>query len=338
MKEVNFIEEEINLKIKYDKIKPLLMKWGSIIDTHLLNIIEKSGFNLDKVQIKPKSRIKTDESLIKNSFYRYPKISSDPLRKIEDKIATRIVVSNLNDLAKIKKVILEDSTIWTVRESRSLDKNLKKPKEFDYQALHLNLTPLDSVEEFKNKDKDELEYYTCELQVRTLLQHAFAEVAHDTVYKGPFNSENRLVRTLSTSMALMEATDEYFCKAFQIMSEENIFEKSFLENLVKFSDERLTGNTKFNPKNIDISLTFDAFKNLSVKDIDIEDLRIVLIQQKTLIEKALKSDTTYLKDQPVILFIFYLIFEKNSFIKENWFLDIRILKNLFFKLGYSFGD
>ena len=63
-------------------------------------------------------------------------------------------------------------------------------------------------------------YLTCEIQIRTLLQHAFAEVSHDSTYKGPYKNDKGILRHLAKSMALMEATDDYFCNIFSLTSDE----------------------------------------------------------------------------------------------------------------------
>ncbi|TOO37902.1 (p)ppGpp synthetase, partial [Vibrio parahaemolyticus] len=50
----------------------------------------------------------------------------------------------------------------------------------------------------------------CEIQVRTLLQHAYAELTHDAVYKAKTVVEPEVHRTVAKSMALIETTDDFF--------------------------------------------------------------------------------------------------------------------------------
>lgn len=263
MKMDNFYKKEEQLISEYNKLKPLLGQWGRYVDGFSLDLLGSSGFDFSHIQIYPKYRPKTDISLIRRAFYRNFENSSDPLKKIEDKIGTRIVVTTLDDVKEIRELIMNHSRFWTPRESRGIEKYLSKPNEFGYQSLHINLTPTNEVPGFETMEKKQREYYICELQVRTLLQHAFAEVAHDTIYKGAFGADSQLVRILSRGMALMEVTDESFCQAYEIMKKEETYEKSFLNRLITLSSERL--GVDFSAKQIDNELTSELFNILDVK-------------------------------------------------------------------------
>lgn len=329
----NFIDKETKLIEEYDKVKPLLRSWGHFVDSYLLELLDKSGFNTNKVQIPPKFRLKSDVSLVAKAFYRNLS-SSSPLKRIEDKVGTRIVVTTLEDVVDIKKIICDETSFWSVRESRSINKHLSKPKEFDYQSLHLNLTPSNKVEGFDNMSKSNRKLYICEVQIRTLLQHAFAEIAHDTIYKGPYGEDSKLVRVLSRGMALMEVTDEHFCQAYEIMREESTYETSFLNKLVKISNEKLS-NEYFKIRDVDNRLTSELFQVFKVRNLNIEDISITLVRHKSLIIKALEKTQTYLVKQPVVILLIHLILTDAYEVKEKWYLEEEIMKDLFFKLGMS---
>jgi len=329
----DFYEKEQKLIADYDKLKPLLASWGEFVDNTVIDILCDNGFDLSRVQIPPKHRVKTDQSVIRRAFYRDIESSSDPLKRIEDKVGTRVVVTTLEDVKKIREIIMAHQKFWASRESRGMEKHLAKPREFDYQSLHINLTPTCDVNGFENTSKKEREYYICELQVRTLLQHAFAEVAHDTIYKGSFGADSQLVRILSRGMALMEATDEYFCRAYEIMKKEETYEKSFVNRLITISKERL--GIEFQAKQVDNVLTDDLFHTLDVRDIDIVEVERTLVANKEIIEKTMNKTRSYLKTQPVTMLIIHMIFTNTYKLKERWHLEDDILKDLFYKLGYS---
>jgi putative GTP pyrophosphokinase len=330
-------DKEQDLLFQYGQMKELLRFWGNIVDSRIPEILQKNAeFNFDSIQIFPKFRLKSDSSLI-GKYIKNKEISasSKPLLRIEDKIGTRIVVTSLRDILFVKDTIFGDKEIWeTPRVSRNIDKNLElNPKEFDYNALHLTLMPSVSIKEFSNKSKTEREYYTCEIQIRSLLQHAFAEVAHDTVYKGPYSSNSKLVRLMSKAEALMEVTDEYFCNAYNLMGID--YEITFLNRLTELASVEF--EHKFDKKVIDQALTKDIFEKLEVKKVNFDDIQTVLILEKKSIVKLLRNIKSYIGKQPIVLLLAYFIYTDRLELKEKWDFDELILKEMFQRLGYSFG-
>lgn len=323
--------KERKLIEEYDELKPKLISWANIVDFALLDLLNDIGI---KPQIPPKFRLKTNESVIRNAFYRRIETSSKPLLRIKDKIGTRIVVTTIDDAIIIKNAILKYSK-WKVRVSRDYDKKFQNPKEFDYISIHLELTPKQDTSSFEKMSKKKLGYYTCEVQIRTLLQHAFAEVAHNTVYKGPYSSASELVRTLSQSMALMEVTDEYFSKAFRIMKKDSTYETSFLNRLISFSKEQL--DVEFSKKEYDNDLTIEVFSMFDVKKYEIERLERTLINKKSIAVKSINKVQSYLKSQPVLIFLMYLVLTDRYTVKDNWELEESIIEELFYLLGYSYS-
>jgi putative GTP pyrophosphokinase len=331
-------QKEDQLIEEYNKLKPKLEEWANFVDLTLQNII-CNNINCEniKIQIPPKYRLKSDKSLIGKAFYNEQfKSSSNPLKRIEDKVGTRIVLTSLKDTEKVKEIVLSNQQHWNVRISRDLNKNVtKNPKEFDYTAIHLNLIPLNSSTIFEGYSKANLESHVCELQIRTLLQHAFAEVAHDTIYKGAFASNNQLVRLLSKAEALMEVTDEYFCNAYETMENVEEYEKSFLTGLIRLAESEL--EFKFEKNSIDILLTNDIFNIFEIRNIDIKEIERIVQDKRTLFKQLFKNMKSYLGKQPVLIFIAFLVFFDSSELKDKWHLEESILKEIFMRLNYSFG-
>jgi len=50
----------------------------------------------------------------------------------------------------------------------------------------------------------------CEIQVRTILQHAWAEIEHDLVYKSPADIPFRVRRRFASLAGLLEIADREF--------------------------------------------------------------------------------------------------------------------------------
>jgi putative GTP pyrophosphokinase len=332
---MNQLEKEQKLISEYDLLKPLLINWGKQVDEIILELLQNdTNFQIQSLQIPPKHRIKMDNSLIRNALY--GKLdSTDPLLRIEDKVGTRIVVTSLRDVEKVKAIIEKNTTYWQFRISRNLEKSLDKPKEFDYNALHINLIPSENVKGFETFSKKTRSYYVCELQVRTLLQHAYAEVAHDTIYKGPYSENGKLVRLMSKAEALMEVTDEYFCNVYDTMEKIEEYEISFINRLEKMAITEF--GYKFSRKDIDSTLTNEIFEIFEIKKINIEEVERVLISNKSEIIKLLSNMKSYLSKQPILLFLAYLTITDRFSLKEKWHLDELILKEIFMRMNYAFG-
>ncbi|EPI1485961.1 hypothetical protein CY817_001824 [Neisseria gonorrhoeae] len=71
----------------------------------------------------------------------------------------------------------------------------------------------------------------CEVQVRSLLQHAYAELVHDNIYKPDGNVPKQAEREVAKSMALMETTDDLFSRTLAILKEANQPQEELLPQL-----------------------------------------------------------------------------------------------------------
>lgn len=329
----NIRKREQEIVKSYEILKPRLQEFGDFVDSYLMDLLNENEFRIERIQIPPKNRLKANHSLIGRALYRDID-SRDPLKRIEDKIATRIVVTSLEDVDKITEIIMASTKVWSPRISRGRDKHLINPKEFDYKAVHINLLPNQECSIFEGLQKNERQYYVCEVQIRTLLQHAFAEVAHDTIYKGPYSRESELVRILSRGQALMEITDEYFLRAYEMTRDDEIYEKAFLRKLIEIGNQ-LAENNLFNIKEIDQNFTRDIFDEYSIQKVEISSVERTLKINSSTINSILTGEIAYFYKQPASLFLMYKIFTNLLEVREKWKFDADILEDILFNLGYS---
>ena len=130
------------------------------------------------LKIPTSLRVKDTDSFLEKALFRKPK--DNPLEEITDQVGVRFVVLLQRDVCRIDKII-QNQTVWEVRKDRDFEyERLQKPDYFAYQSDHFII--------FNNNTFhfDGIlipERTPCEIQVRTLLQHAYAEMAHDTDYK-----------------------------------------------------------------------------------------------------------------------------------------------------------
>ncbi|HAX2332803.1 TPA: (p)ppGpp synthetase, partial [Escherichia coli] len=164
-----------------------------------------TSIGMDSIlKIEPSYRLKDISSLIEKAFYR-SKNYQNPYKEITDKVGVRFVVLLTDDIPIIKEII-ENCNLWEYSEDRDFIKEKEeKPYLFDYQSVHYVVKNLESIE----IENISIPVGTpCEIQVRTLLQHAYAEVSHDSVYKCKAQPSAEIKRRMARTIALMESTDE----------------------------------------------------------------------------------------------------------------------------------
>lgn len=124
-----------------------------------------------------------------------------------DLVGTRFVVLLSEDIDTVCQAI-ESLTEFDARISKNyLDEIELNPKLFDYQSKHYEIRPKNELHIGDLKISKQI---CCEVQVRTLLQHAYAELVHDSVYKPVGIVPKSAERHIARSMALMETTDDLF--------------------------------------------------------------------------------------------------------------------------------
>lgn len=185
-------------------------RWGNFVVRRVHDLISK---RIDPhqaksfVRIPATPRLKDDESLLQKAFYREKGYSS-PYDEIEDKVGVRFVLLLASDVRLVGQAIEEDTETWTVVKARDHEAEIAaKPYEFGYQSVHFVLR----CRAGQNLEGEPIaEDVACEVQVRTLLQHAYSEITHDTLYKPAIQTTPAMKRAAAKSMALIEATGDYF--------------------------------------------------------------------------------------------------------------------------------
>jgi len=220
---------ELEFKKLWDSEKPFHSAWGKYIVDSIVE--ELSNKNIDAnsfMKIPAKFRLKDDSSLIDKAFYRSGKNYSDPYIQIEDKVGVRFVVLLLEDIRTLCSIV-ESSDIWSFDACKHFDEDKERaPLLFTYQSVHYILRPKQDLE----VDGISIPKSTsCELQIRTLLQHAHAELTHDAVYKAKRAIQPNVHRTVAKSMALIETTDEFFSEVTQELNRGPLDEHSILNRL-----------------------------------------------------------------------------------------------------------
>lgn len=323
MNESEFLE-------KWNQEKPMYEAWGNLIVQTIRDELQAYGIeDLESfIKIPIKSRLKTDNSLADKAFKR-KKSYEDPYNEIEDKVGIRFVVLLTSDIDIISKIIKENE-LWSFDLSRDFKaEQAKDPLLFTYQSVHFILRPNNKI---SHEGIEILSSTPCEVQIRTLLQHAHAELTHDAIYKSNKVAEPEVHRTVAKSMALIETTDEFFCRVTDLLNAGPLKDFKIIEQL----DSLYYANVNLHSYNQKSSLViWDAFENLIDENL-INNIQL-FISKNPAISLIIKDN--YSKNsiyrQSVVLFIYWMLKRQKTTLLEYWPLPLDDLNLLASDIGVS---
>lgn len=202
-------DRETNLAVRWRNERPMYEAWGAFVSETITTTVA-GAIHPTKIEmffrIPISCRTKEEASLLAKAFHR-GKPYADPYSDIEDKVGVRVVVLFTDDIRLVETAITSCDE-WIATKARDFeDERLLKPFEFDYQSLHYIVRAKAGL---PYKGIDIQAGIACEIQIRTILQHAYSELTHDTIYKPCVQAEPDVKRAAAKSMALIEATDDYF--------------------------------------------------------------------------------------------------------------------------------
>lgn len=141
------------------------------------------------------SRVKGYDSLAGKLELKGHKYNS--LADLTDILGLRIITFYIDDVDKVASAV---ERLFTVDWENSVDKRkIHDIDSFGYLSLHY----ICSIPGFP---------YRFEIQMRTLLQHAWANMDHDTGYKSGVEIPKRYMRNMSRLAGMLELVDEEFSK------------------------------------------------------------------------------------------------------------------------------
>lgn len=204
---------------------------------------------LDSAGLFPayKHRIKSFQSYFskKIKFIRDASSNGAPCLPITDLIALRIICPFIGDLDRVEKAL---ATHFTVREVERKGAE-RSFKEFGYESTHMLL----EVPEELLKGSTFLDPPVCEVQIRTILQDAWAEVEHELVYKAEFTPfDDPMKRKLAALNANLTLSDMLFQEIrdyqHQLTNELAKRRVAFFKKIEDAIDKDLYNNFKETPR------------------------------------------------------------------------------------------
>jgi putative GTP pyrophosphokinase len=202
----------------------IVIKLCSESSTRLIkNILDNNKINYHSVN----GRVKDRERLKEKVYRKGDKYKS--LSDITDFLGIRIITYFEDDVDEVAKLISKE---FIIDPKNSIDKRIIDNDRFGYKSLHYVV----SFSEDRLKLTEYSSYHNIqfEIQIRSILQHSWAEIEHDLGYKGEFEIPDVAKRTFYRLSALLEIADIEFVRLKEIISK---YEKDVSAQIVKNETE-----------------------------------------------------------------------------------------------------
>jgi len=185
------------LRTEYDELRPKHQKLESSLKRDLEASLRDAGISVLKVE----SRVKDFDSLrdkVQRKHY------DNPLQEIHDICGLRVICYYPSDVGRVSELIQSEfDVVELVDKADSLE-----PEEFGYRSLHITVTPNKHM--LNTVSYRGLNDLKAEIQVRTILQHAWADLSHELDYKKEEYAPKQFHKTLYQLSAMLDNLDDQF--------------------------------------------------------------------------------------------------------------------------------
>ncbi len=220
---------------QYAELQPELRLAAEQFVNLVTSVLDEAGINYLSVTGRAKSVASFAAKAARLADGR--PVFDDPLREITDQIGIRVITYVHSDVQAVAD-LLEDQVVVYV--DRDMGQETAGEGRFGYASRHL-LVGLDPVRE--GQDGYELmRGRQAQIQIRTVLQHAWAEFEHDIRYKGTIPDEHvpDFDRRFTLAAGLLELADREF----------STIRARLQEGMTEPADEAEDDDPRINPREL----------------------------------------------------------------------------------------
>jgi ppGpp synthetase/RelA/SpoT-type nucleotidyltranferase len=181
---------------EYDRDRDLHSDYAGTLHTLTRDLLAASRFKYHSVQYRLKDRTSLARKVLSDLKY-------SSLTDVADVIGIRVITYFADEVDVVAGIIRREFMVEDEKDRRT-------PGQFGYRSLH-QVVRLNSV-------RSGLLEYTrfvklkAEIQIRSILDHAWAEIAHDRAYKGSALVPTSIPEQFSRLAALLQDADRQFEK------------------------------------------------------------------------------------------------------------------------------
>ena len=175
------------------------------------------------------------------------------LEEIPDLSCIRVILYFAEDLEKVSRLVEEEFTVYPL-QSVPFD-DLRDPDAYGYRSVRfaVSLSPeRSSLREWRKYGP-----LRGEIQIRTILQNAWATITKKLPYEEVQRSKSGLKRKLSRMSALLEEADEGFLTVWEFLREGSVPEEGNFSSRTSGSVPASQGK----PTPVSLPMTEEAFSN-----------------------------------------------------------------------------
>jgi ppGpp synthetase/RelA/SpoT-type nucleotidyltranferase len=184
----------------FDEMKPIYEAFTQKVEGLVRELLTDSSLVVHSVTSRTKTR-KSFRDKLSRGAEKYRK-----LEDITDLSGVRITCWFLDQIPLIEKIIKEN---FSVDDNLSIDKGeVMDPDRFGYVSVHY-IVSLSANRAALQEFKKYAGLY-CEIQIRTILQHAWAEIEHDLGYKSKIEIPKSIKRRFYRLASIFELADDEF--------------------------------------------------------------------------------------------------------------------------------
>ncbi len=181
----------------YDEARPRYLHFVNVLESLVVRVLASTTLRIHSVDARVKNR-DSFRAKVSAAGERY-----QTLDQVTDLAGLRVITYFADDVESVGRLIGSEFEVVEAHSSNKRD--LLSDGEFGYLSLHyvVRLGPSHMVDERASG-------LLAEIQVRSILQHAWAEIEHDLGYKPPFAIPRRARREFARLAALLEGADNSF--------------------------------------------------------------------------------------------------------------------------------
>lgn len=251
--------EDIDLLGKFDCDIELYKSLAQSMNSLVSALISSSNILPHSISYRVKERSSLARKIQKKDKYSL-------IEQITDIVGLRIITHYSDEVDRVAEIIENE---FLIDSENSIDKRSSlDPDRFGYLSLHyvVQLKP-ERCNLLEYKRFNDLKF---EIQIRSILQHTWAEIEHDIGYKSKVEIPKPIRRKFSRLAGLLEVADDQFV---QIRDDLDKYEKTIQETI------------QSNPENISIdAITVYEYINNSkqLKDLDNKVVKLASLQLNVL--------------------------------------------------------
>lgn len=208
----DFEEHRKQAAADYSRVRESHARFAAELESLLTRVLKAKQIPFHQISGRAKTVEKFSEKAAKasNKLSDTPKYKN-PMVDITDMTGVRIIVLNRSALKAVDDAV-RSLFSWRDRQNKG-DKNLDAGT-VGYESIHY-LVQFDPVRA-SQPENSEFAALTAEIQIRTILQHAWAEIEHDIRYKSKDDPNNLLSQRFTALAGLVNIGDREFDEIYQI--------------------------------------------------------------------------------------------------------------------------